>query len=131
MNPSGGSLVDADGDGMADEWEIFYGVDDPNGDADGDGDSNLKEYLNGTNPNNSASFRLRVIAIVRNGNDIVVTFNGVASRTFQLERKGALSESWAPLSGASIMTNTTANAQLTHFGGASSGIGFYRVVLVP
>jgi hypothetical protein len=45
---------DSDGSGLADWWQIvnfgYTGVD-PFGDADGDGWSNLDEYLNGTNPN--------------------------------------------------------------------------------
>jgi hypothetical protein len=46
---------DGDGDGMPDVWETGYGLDPTNPvdaalDADGDGTSNLQEYLNGTNP---------------------------------------------------------------------------------
>jgi pectate lyase len=47
--------VDTDGDGMPDEWEIKHGFD-PNDatdgakDADGDGYTNVEEWLNGTNP---------------------------------------------------------------------------------
>jgi len=44
---------DSDQDGMPDDWEKQYGFDpnepaDGNGDADGDGYTNLEEYLNGT-----------------------------------------------------------------------------------
>ena len=47
--------VDSDHDGMPDEWEKKYGLDpnDPSDaaqDADGDGYTNLEEYLNGTDP---------------------------------------------------------------------------------
>jgi len=46
---------DSDQDGMDDDWEERYGFDaddpaDRNGDADGDGYTNLEEYLNGTEP---------------------------------------------------------------------------------
>jgi hypothetical protein len=46
---------DSDRDGMDDDWEEQYGFDaddpaDRNGDADGDGYTNLEEYLNGTEP---------------------------------------------------------------------------------
>jgi pectate lyase len=47
--------ADSDHDGMPDDWENLYGFnpDEPTdglGDADGDGYTNVEEYLNGTNP---------------------------------------------------------------------------------
>lgn len=45
--------ADADGDGMADDWEILHFGDlgrDGSGDFDGDGPTDLEEYLEGTNP---------------------------------------------------------------------------------
>ncbi len=49
------SLVDSDGDGLPDQWEITYGLNkadfnDAGLDKDGDTLSNLSEYLKGTNP---------------------------------------------------------------------------------
>lgn len=48
--------TDDDGDQIPDYWEIQYGLNpldktDAAKDSDGDGKSNLDEYLNGTNPN--------------------------------------------------------------------------------
>ncbi len=46
---------DSDGDGMPDDWEKRYGLNprdpsDANLDKDGDGYTNIEEYLNGTDP---------------------------------------------------------------------------------
>jgi hypothetical protein len=47
---SGPVPVDADGDGMPDQWELAHGSDpqafDAWGDADGNGWANLEDYLN-------------------------------------------------------------------------------------
>ena len=48
-------LLDSGGDGMPDEWEIRYGLNpydpsDANKDKDGDGYTNIEEFINGTNP---------------------------------------------------------------------------------
>jgi len=42
--------ADANHNGIPDAWEKIFGITDPNGDADGDGFSNLDEYLAGTDP---------------------------------------------------------------------------------
>lgn len=52
---SGAAPADSDNDGMPDEWEKQYGLDGNNAndgasDKDGDGYTNIEEYLNGTDP---------------------------------------------------------------------------------
>lgn len=54
--------VDTDGDGMPDDWERKHGLDPKNPadgalDADGDGYTNVEEYLNGTNPQEKINYR--------------------------------------------------------------------------
>ena len=46
---------DADANGLPDAWEAAYGLTDPNGDADQDGQNNLQECLANTNPTNAFS----------------------------------------------------------------------------
>jgi len=48
-------LADSNSNGLPDAWESAYGVSDPDGDADGDGMTNLQEYRANTNPTNAAS----------------------------------------------------------------------------
>jgi pectate lyase len=52
---SAAAPADSDGDGLPDEWELRFGFDpqapsDGSRDKDGDGYTNLEEYLNGTDP---------------------------------------------------------------------------------
>jgi hypothetical protein len=60
--------ADTDGDGLPDAWELTYTNSLPaftaTGDADGDGMSNLAEYLAGTDPNNAAD-NLRITSFQR------------------------------------------------------------------
>src|SRR5262249_24659143 len=66
---------DGDGDGMADSFELAYfgNLNQlPNGDFDGDGSSNLQEFLDGTNPTNSNSVGFH-LAVVRDGGSVVVS----------------------------------------------------------
>ena len=53
--PQAAASVDADSDGMPDEWEKAFGLSDPLADADGDGASNLQEYLDRTDPRDAGS----------------------------------------------------------------------------
>lgn len=60
-NVVGSTYVDADGDGISDAWEAENGLSssnraDADGDADQDGETNLQEYLAGTNPQDGNSY---------------------------------------------------------------------------
>ena len=93
-----GFRVDTDGDGMPDSWEdsyAFLSAADP-GDAsldyDGDGMSNLAEYLAGTAPDDAQSY-LRLTSIAAGGlSGVVVTWGSVTNRHYTLQRAPALSE---------------------------------------
>ena len=49
-----GDKVDADGDGMSDQWEDAFNAYDPLGDPDGDGVNNLAEFENCTDPRDAS-----------------------------------------------------------------------------
>lgn len=69
--------IDSRGCGMPDWWQLYYFGNLTNlatGDYDGDGVSNLQEFLDGTNPTNSASARYR-LALITDGGLVQVTPN--------------------------------------------------------
>jgi T5SS/PEP-CTERM-associated repeat protein len=133
-----GSLIldpnlSAVGDGISNGWKQQYGLDpfDPsvaNTDNDGDGFSNLQEYLAGTDPTNSAA-AFRILSIIRTNNDVLVTWQPGIDKTNALQRAGDLTSSFADIF---IVTNTTGS--VTNFldvgGATNSPPQFYRVRLV-
>ena len=70
--------LDSDHDGLGDAWELanFGSLTNQNGnmDSDADGNSNLQEFLDGTNPNNPTDLRTR-LSLYAIGGDILVTPN--------------------------------------------------------
>jgi immunoglobulin I-set domain protein/List-Bact-rpt repeat protein len=82
VNPSGSVtsvpallMIDTDRDGLADSWEqTYFGslVQYSATDYDGDGVSNLSEFLDGTDPTNSASVLFR-LTVMSDGGQITVT----------------------------------------------------------
>ncbi|MCB1069812.1 MAG: hypothetical protein KDL31_05615 [Kiritimatiellae bacterium] len=72
---AGGPPVDGDSDGMDDWWEAYYFVNSPTGDLDNDGDNNLTEYQNETNPNFAQSDELYIVAISNQSLNAAVTWS--------------------------------------------------------
>lgn len=94
--------VDSDGDGLPDAWEeaiiaMFGGTlasITPNGDADGDGLTNLQEYLAGTLPFDPADgFRLAVTQVDAAGTSL--EFMAIRGRTYAIQYSTNLTH-WLP-----------------------------------
>ncbi len=81
--------IDTDSDGMADAFEFLYlgglgGI--AGADIDGDGMTNVQEYLEGTNPT-LASDRLRITLYSTNpgGTNSLITWSSTLARLYQIE----------------------------------------------
>ena len=118
-------LVDSDGDGLPDDWELAYGLNphDPSDalvDSDGDGMSNRDEWIAGTNPRDPLSV-LRLNALTVEGG-VQVGFQAVSNHTYTAERLGALGATnwlrWLDIPAAPITYWTNlldSNALWPHF----------------
>jgi len=108
-------LIDTDGDGMPDVWEDTYGFDknsaaDAGLDADGDGFTNLQEYIAGTNPKNDRS-KLEVIQITHppgTNTTSVIQFSSVAGKSYSLQYRNNLLPStvWQKVQNIDATTST-------------------------
>jgi hypothetical protein len=135
-NPAPGSLTtftvtalpDSDNDGLPDDWESTYfpgtGAD-PNADSDGDGMSNLAEYLAGTDPTNKAS-NLRV-DLETLPNAAVIHVGALANKTYTVQYTDSLESGFWQRLGDIPAYTTNHMESLVDPGYVSSR--FYRVAL--
>ena len=97
----------------------------PPKDADGDGFTNLEEYLTGTDPRSPNSV-LRISTVTLNNNNSAIKFNTVAGKTYDVERTGDLGTgAWSAV--ATSIAGTGGAVQITDLGAASQSKSFYRL----
>jgi hypothetical protein len=96
---------DFDNDGLPNDWEVAHGFapnnpGDAQQDADQDGLTNLEEYWAGTNPTDAASVLKLAVGNggLAGGTNLVIRFEGVATKTYGLESTGDLTTNWTNLS---------------------------------
>ena len=98
--PTPAMQQDSDNDGMPDSYEMDNGLNplsnDANGDKDGDGASNLAEYLAGTKANDPNSV-FRVRGISQGDGTILITWSSVANKTYTIRDAAAPNGAWMPV----------------------------------
>lgn len=95
--------TDDDNDGMPDSWEATHSLPttthNGNEDEDGDGYSNLSEYISGTDPRQADSHPAILIEPSLTNSDMELKFSSVADRYYTVEYNDSLNpNNWLPLS---------------------------------
>jgi hypothetical protein len=128
-----GSILDSDGDGLPDYWEVQSGLDpnNPDGsegadsDTDGDGLSAILEFLADFNPLDSADGHLLTPVIAPLGNTWRLQFPVIPNRVYQVEASNGLN-AWSEL-GASFSVPAANPMHLWTDPAPVTGKRFYRV----
>jgi len=117
------AIVDANGNGMSEIWELIYGSGlDPNADLDGTGMTNLQKSIAGLDPRNPASVFYATVAA--SGTGAVITWPSVLGKQYQVQSSPDLtSGSWSNL-GVSLPGTGLVMTYAAQF---SSPSIFYRV----
>ena len=131
------ALVDANRDGIADDWETQYGVTDANADDDDDGQNNYAEYVAKTNPKNPNSLLRIVEAKQASDGSVTLKWSSVGGARYRIQYADGIDgdfnditrdendETDQNLSGVeSTQSYTDPDATL-------NGVRFYRIKVVP
>ncbi len=128
-------VTDSDGDGLPDAWEVAHGLDKnspdgPNGasgDPDGDGFTNLQEYLAGTDPQDAQS-RLCIDSLTLIPIGVQLRFAAIAGHTYTVQYRDVLSEgAWQNLAHFGP-TNQSSLLETLDTASGNTRERFYRLV---
>jgi hypothetical protein len=128
--------ADTDGDGLPDGWEVANGLDpllagDEALDSDGDGQSNLNEYLAGTNPRSGISV-FGIASVTKVAEGFTVTWPCVAGKTYQVLYADIPNGPWQEDLPNSEITAGTGQTSLSYTDATVGKVSnrFYKIKLV-
>ena len=126
--------TDSNANGIPDWWEeIYFGgatAANANADPDGDGMTNLQEYLAGTDPRSSTS-RLAITSLLRGADGWRINFSSSSGKLYQVEYTADLrqSNSWQTVPGQTNILGTGAIIQIVDPTATNVLQRFYRIRL--
>ncbi len=125
--------LDSDHDGLPNDWEIAHNLDPysslgnngADGDPDGDGFTNLQEYLAGTDPQDPQSY-LRIDSIHLLPGGVALRFLAVAGHSYTVQFCDRLNTPWQKLADVQPPLVTT-SVEVPDATGAAGFAHFYRL----
>jgi hypothetical protein len=124
---------DSDDDGMSDEYELVHGLDpfdhrDASDDLDGDGETNLREQLAGTDPALASSV-FRITDVLFDQDNVVLVFPTALGKSYHVQRSDLFpAHAWVTvasnLPGTGFLQSVLDPVN-------DSPTRFYRLMLVP
>lgn len=126
-------FIDTDGDHMDDGWEVFYFGDltrDGSGDFDGDGMSDLAEFLAGTNPLDSdLMLRVQNVSGGEAASLFQIEWSAIPGLVYRVQyNQSLLPHEWYDLPGDVTAESHTGSKLDDTFTGTAKR--FYRVVII-
>jgi len=117
---------------MPDEWEISHHTEplipDAEVDPDGDGSSNLQEYLAGTDPQDPES-RFKVDSITLSNGRVILQFTALANRSYAVLGRETLDPGpWQTVASFSSAPQTSVRKVTNDVAGHSR---FYKLSVAP
>jgi hypothetical protein len=131
-------ITDADVDGLPTAWEIANGLDDgdanggngADGDPDGDGLTNIVEWLVGLNPNVVDNVSFPKLAIAKTPAGFHLAFPTLPGRKYQIQESVTLGQ-WAAFGSPLVTEPETVPGLFEMDDNSSLPKRFYRVIITP